>query len=204
MAIKRFMVAALLASGAFTPLSASPFATEHGSREIGRMFTNGFKVPSAPLYAPSNKQQDCLARMVFRESGGEPWEGQKAVMRVILNRVQSPLFPNTICGVVHQRHKVRKKSGRRVTICQFSPSCSSKLRKKPRSRHARQVMARVLEAYHIGENSKVGDALFFKATYLRHRDKKDWRRLRRVATIKGHDFYAHKKRGGVSIPGIRK
>lgn len=41
-----------------------------------------------------------LARAVYSEARGEPYEGQVAVAAVILNRVRSPLFPDTISGVI--------------------------------------------------------------------------------------------------------
>ena len=43
-----------------------------------------------------------LARLVNGEARGEPYIGQVAVAAVVLNRVKSPAFPNTISGVVFQ------------------------------------------------------------------------------------------------------
>ncbi|NLL96223.1 MAG: spore cortex-lytic enzyme SleB [Clostridiaceae bacterium] len=43
-----------------------------------------------------------LARAINGEARGEPYEGQVAVGAVILNRVKSPSFPNTISGVIYQ------------------------------------------------------------------------------------------------------
>lgn len=43
-----------------------------------------------------------LARAINGEARGEPYEGQVAVGAVILNRVESPNFPNTIAGVIYQ------------------------------------------------------------------------------------------------------
>ena len=44
----------------------------------------------------------CMAEAIYFESRGEPLLGQIAVGNVILNRVSSNRFPNTICKVVHQ------------------------------------------------------------------------------------------------------
>lgn len=44
-----------------------------------------------------------LARAVYGESRGEPYEGQVAIAAVILNRVKSSSFPNTVSGVVYQK-----------------------------------------------------------------------------------------------------
>lgn len=43
-----------------------------------------------------------LARLVHGEARGEPYVGKVAVAAVVLNRVRSPLFPNTISGVIYQ------------------------------------------------------------------------------------------------------
>lgn len=45
---------------------------------------------------------DLLARTVYGEARGEPYVGQVAVAAVVMNRVKSPLFPNTVAGVVFQ------------------------------------------------------------------------------------------------------
>ena len=44
-----------------------------------------------------------LARLVYGEARGEPYSGQVAVAAVVLNRVKSSSFPNTISGVVYQK-----------------------------------------------------------------------------------------------------
>lgn len=43
-----------------------------------------------------------LARLVHGEARGEPYSGQVAVAAVVLNRVKSSKFPNTIAGVIYQ------------------------------------------------------------------------------------------------------
>ncbi len=43
-----------------------------------------------------------LARVIYGEARGEPYQGQVAVGAVVLNRVKSSSFPNTISGVVYQ------------------------------------------------------------------------------------------------------
>lgn len=45
-----------------------------------------------------------LAKCIYAESRGESYTGQVAVGAVILNRVASSQFPNTISGVIYQRH----------------------------------------------------------------------------------------------------
>lgn len=43
-----------------------------------------------------------LARLVYGEARGEPYTGQVAIAAVVLNRVKSSSFPNTISGVIYQ------------------------------------------------------------------------------------------------------
>ncbi|WP_152392528.1 spore cortex-lytic enzyme [Paenibacillus guangzhouensis] len=50
----------------------------------------------------SSNDLKLMANAVFGESRGEPYEGQVAVAAVILNRVKSPSFPNTVSGVIFQ------------------------------------------------------------------------------------------------------
>ena len=45
---------------------------------------------------------DLLARLISAEARGEPYTGQVAVGAVVMNRVKSPAFPNSISGVIYQ------------------------------------------------------------------------------------------------------
>lgn len=54
-------------------------------------------------YKPS-VDTDLLARLVHSEAGGEPYEGQVAVAAVVLNRVNDSRFPNTLEGVIYEKH----------------------------------------------------------------------------------------------------
>lgn len=59
----------------------------------------------------------CLAIAIYFEAGIEPLAGKFAVAEVIVNRVESTQYPNTICKVVNQQ-----KGG----VCQFSFYCDGK------------------------------------------------------------------------------
>ena len=50
----------------------------------------------------SSSNVNLLARAIYGEARGEPYVGQVAVGAVILNRVKSSSFPNTISGVIYQ------------------------------------------------------------------------------------------------------
>lgn len=59
---------------------------------------------SAATTTSSNSTSDLnlLSRLIYAEARGEPYEGQVAVGAVVLNRVKSSSFPNTIAGVIYQ------------------------------------------------------------------------------------------------------
>src|SRR5262245_44328981 len=59
------------------------------------------------------KAEKCLAAAIYFEARGEPVRGQIAVAQVVLNRVFSGKYPDTVCGVVYQN------SHRRLP-CQFT------------------------------------------------------------------------------------
>lgn len=51
----------------------------------------------------SNSNLNLLSRLVYSEARGESYTGQVAVAAVVLNRVRSSSFPNTISGVIYER-----------------------------------------------------------------------------------------------------
>jgi N-acetylmuramoyl-L-alanine amidase len=56
-----------------------------------------------PDSSVSAADKDLMARLVHAEAIGEPYAGKVAVASVILNRVDSPDFPNTIREVIYQK-----------------------------------------------------------------------------------------------------
>jgi spore germination cell wall hydrolase CwlJ-like protein len=61
----------------------------------------------------------CLAKAIYYEARSEPLAGRLAVGRVIMNRVKSRFYPNSICEVVYQNAQLRNR-------CQFSFACDGK------------------------------------------------------------------------------
>lgn len=47
----------------------------------------------------------CLAVVIYTEARGEPIDGQLLVAEVVLNRVQSPRYPDDICPVAYDKHQ---------------------------------------------------------------------------------------------------
>lgn len=67
----------------------------------GKKSTSGSVAKSNRLGFTDNDLQ-MMANAVYGEARGEPYEGQVAVAAVIINRLKSPSFPNTIYGVIFQ------------------------------------------------------------------------------------------------------
>jgi len=70
--------------------------------------------------ATGGPQWKCLSEALYFEARGEDLWGQIAVAEVILNRVDSERFPDSVCGVV------REGTGQ-INRCQFSYYCDGKL-----------------------------------------------------------------------------
>ncbi|KYK48690.1 hydrolase [Bradyrhizobium liaoningense] len=64
------------------------------------------------------KSEKCLAEAVYFESRGEAVRGQMAVAQVVMNRVFSGKYPETVCGVVYQNKY-------RHFACQFTFACDN-------------------------------------------------------------------------------
>ena len=76
-------------------------AAETASRTVGLIGYNTAFLAVQP--APSGDAQwECLRKAIYFESRGETLRGQFAVAEVILNRVDNPAYPHSVCGVVNQ------------------------------------------------------------------------------------------------------
>lgn len=121
----------------------------------------------------------CLATAIYFESRGEPLAGQIGVAEVVLNRVDSPRYPSTICGVTMQ-------GAGGGGGCQFSYACDgrSDVMTSALSRARAEKIARMMLD---GRPRDVTDgATNFHATYVRP----SWSRsFTRTAAIGAHVFY---------------
>ncbi|MEZ5915358.1 MAG: cell wall hydrolase [Parvularculaceae bacterium] len=67
------------------------------------------------------EERTCLAQAIYYEARSESRVGRLAVADVVLNRVSSPVYPDTICEVVFQ-------GSERKTGCQFSFTCDGSMK----------------------------------------------------------------------------
>lgn len=81
-------------------------------------------INSAKAVSTANSVSDeqLLARAINGESRGEPYEGQVAVGAVILNRVKSSNFPNTISGVIYETGAFTAVSNGQINVAISSDS----------------------------------------------------------------------------------
>lgn len=127
------------------------------------------------------KQLECLARNIYYEAGGEPFEGKVAVAQVTINRMESGLFPSDLCNVVYEKNIVYGK-----VLCQFSWYCNKpsglKLVNNSVYEESMAVAKKVLlEGFRL---PSLTEALYFHADYINPGWKKQ-----RVAKIGRHIFY---------------
>jgi hypothetical protein len=126
-----------------------------------------------------NRERRCLATALYFEARGEPVRGQIAVGQVILNRVRSPQFPETICGVVFQ--------GQHQPGCQFSFACDGKtdIPRDDREWAQAQDLSKKIMAGELWLQ-EVGYSTYFHANYVSPYWKGD---MSRIDKIGRHIFY---------------
>jgi spore germination cell wall hydrolase CwlJ-like protein len=139
----------------------------------------GFKYKGESQAEFETRERRCLATAIYFEARGEPTRGQIAVGQVILNRVRSPQFPETICGVVYQ--------GQMAPGCQFSFACDGKSDnpKEGAQWNLAQSLARKITSGQVWL-SDVGYSTYYHANYVRP----SWTgAMNKIDAIGRHIFY---------------
>lgn len=121
---------------------------------------------------------DILCRIVEAEAGTEDEEGRMLVANVVLNRVASRRFPNTVKGVVFQQNGGK---------CQFSPIASGSYYRVKVSEKTKEAVGKVLR----GEDMSQG-ALYFVNRYATNAENMSWfdTRCRFLFKHGRHDFFS--------------
>lgn len=117
----------------------------------------------------SNSERECLVRAMYFESHRSSREGLLAVGTVVMNRVNSPSYPSTICGVVGQRR-------------QFAPGVLS----RPLSQRDRHYAEAAADEVLAGKRHEaIGDAMFFHVATRRYK----YPNMRYLHVAGGNIFY---------------
>ena len=99
-------------------LTSLPPAAERGVETESSVIYDGDYLASLPA-ARGGEQWECLAEALYFEARGETVRGMFAVGEVIMNRVDSADYPNSLCGVINQ-------GTGRMYACQFTYTCDGR------------------------------------------------------------------------------
>ena len=130
-----------------------------------------------PVWELSEDDLNILLRIVEAEAGGEDENGKLLVANVVLNRVKSPLFPDTVREVVYQQD---------YGVYQFSPVKDGRIDRVTVSAGTRSAVERAI----YGEDISRG-ALYFAARSRASGESMRWfdSSLTWLFAYGGHEFY---------------
>jgi len=160
-----------------TPSAAQYLTANYKARPAQDLV--GFDFSKLTQASLKSDERRCLAEAIYYESRNEAAIGQMAVADVVLNRVSSPLYPDSICAVVYQ-------GAERKTGCQFSFTCDGSLDRK-RGQFAWKKSQNMAGAILAGMRIPVThQATHYHASYV----KPYWApNLTPTAQIGAHKFY---------------
>lgn len=122
----------------------------------------------------SSSDLQCLSEALYFEARGEGQKGQQAVAEVILNRVDHPKFPKSVCGVVNQKGQFTYKRAR--------------IREQGAFNRAQKIAKAALQG---APRNLTKGATYFHTGGV----KPSWsRRFERTARIGSHSFYRSDRR----------
>jgi len=129
--------------------------------------------------AKGDKEWSCLAEALYFEARGESARGMFGVAEVILNRVDSPRYPSTVCGVVNQGTGAKHR-------CQFSYTCDGRPEHMNDAR-SEAIVGKVARIMMDGApRTLTNGATHYHTKAVRPKWSKV---LRRTTTIGFHHFY---------------
>lgn len=129
------------------------------------------------IYHLGSEDLDILSRIVEAEAGNQDVEGRLLVANVVLNRVDSEKFPNSVKDVVFQEEK---------GVCQFSPVSNGRIWEVQVSEETDEAVERALEGEDISDG-----ALYFVARKYADDGKVNWfdSNLTYLFEYGGHEFF---------------
>jgi spore germination cell wall hydrolase CwlJ-like protein len=150
--------------------------------------TKQIAIEEAPVIIKqvNTKHLQCLATAIYYEAGREPFLGQVAVARVVMNRVKHG-FASDPCRVIYQTTVKTDEWDNKVVICQFSWVCEGLAPPANSNRRYQQSLsiARQILAEDKWNDLLPGNTLFFHSLSVHPR----WV-YNRVTQIGNHVFYS--------------
>lgn len=140
-------------------------------------------------HADNLTQEDinCLRMNTYHEARGEGYQGQIAVVHVVLNRVNSDRYPNSVCEVVHQGRF--DKNGNPIRHqCQFSWYCDGRSDRVHNQDAWDEISLAVQEAVYLynRDHDITNGAMYYHTINV----NPSWsRQFERVSQIGVHIFY---------------
>lgn len=160
-------------------LTAPPPATARDIPTAPDVITYDRAFLASQPVASGGEQWRCLAEALYFEARGESVRGMFAVGEVILNRVDSARFPNTLCGVINQG------TGRQYA-CQFTYTCDG----NPEVVHEPLAWQRVGKVARLLMDGAPRQLTSGATHYHTRAVSPNWARVfPRTTTIGSHHFY---------------
>lgn len=128
----------------------------------------------------SRSDLNCMERAIYFEANRSSREGMIAVGNVVMNRVRSDQFPNSVCGVVSQKN-------------QFAPGIMSR---KMNERDLPQVREAAIAVLRGERHPRIGNAMFFHT----HGHRFPYDNMHYTLVAGGNAFYEKRKSHLVTQP----
>lgn len=137
-----------------------PFNSRQAVEQPARIDNDRSNENSPALDEESKKELRCLALSIYFEARGESEAGQHAVGHVVMNRVSSSRFPDSVCSVVHQGGE------KPFYRCQFSWWCDGRS-DKPVNKTSWKMSVKIAQEIYSGKSiDPTGGALWYHAQYV--------------------------------------
>lgn len=141
----------------------------------------------------SERDVECLALNSYYESRNQSLAGQIAVAQVVLNRVKSPRYPNTICEVIQQGPTYINWKGNELPVrdqCHFSWWCDGKSDIPEDIVTYQKVLDTVTELLYTSTVDITEGSTHYHADYV----EPDWSKVfEKTVVIDDHIFYRDSK-----------
>ncbi|WP_223070455.1 cell wall hydrolase [Paenibacillus caui] len=130
-----------------------------------------YKDKATRVYEVSKEELLLLQKIVMAEAEGEPYEGKVAVANVVLNRLRSANYPDTIYDVIYQKH-------------QFSPVANGRLKRIKPNADSVKAVAETLKG-----RKEVSDDTYYFLSLKLATDLSVHRSQKQSKKIGNHTFY---------------